>query len=104
MPYAVWLTAHAMAAPLWPGPASSPHLPVVFQYTFLLLLIFLLEAMVGVLAYVYKENVETELALNLNRTFMDYYGVDADKTAAIDRMQREVTHDESRKKKSKLGF
>lgn len=46
--------------------------------------------MVGVLAYVYKENVETELALNLNRTFMDSYGVDAEKTLAIDRMQREV--------------
>ncbi|XP_026279539.2 CD151 antigen-like isoform X5 [Frankliniella occidentalis] len=62
---------------------------LLLGYTFLLLLIFLLEAMVGVLAYVYKENVETELAVNLNRTFMDFYSVDAAKTEAIDRMQRE---------------
>ncbi|KAK3924973.1 Tetraspanin-11 [Frankliniella fusca] len=62
---------------------------LLLGYTFLLLLIFLLEAMVGVLAYVYKENVETELAVNLNRTFMDFYSVDAAKTQAIDRMQRE---------------
>lgn len=62
---------------------------LLLGYTFLLLLIFLLEAMVGVLAYVYKENVETELAVNLNKTFMNYYGVDPARTAAIDRMQRE---------------
>ena len=62
---------------------------LLLVYTFLLLFIFLLEAMVGVLAYVYKENVETELAANLNRTFISSYSVDADKTAAIDRMQRE---------------
>ena len=48
--------------------------------------------MVGVLAYVYKENVETELAVNLNKTFMNYYGVDPARTAAIDRMQREVSN------------
>ncbi|EEB18165.1 CD151 antigen, putative [Pediculus humanus corporis] len=58
-------------------------------YTFLLLFIFLLEAMVGTLAYIYEEQVEAELKLNLNSTFLDNYKIDADKTKAIDDMQIE---------------
>nr|CAD7570110.1 unnamed protein product [Timema californicum] len=57
------------------------------MYTFLLLLIFLLEAMVGILSYVYQEQVYKELELNLNTTFSKSYSVDADKTTAIDQMQ-----------------
>ncbi|KAK6630373.1 hypothetical protein RUM44_005040 [Polyplax serrata] len=56
-------------------------------YTFLLVFIFLLEAMVGTLAYIYEEQVESELKLNLNSTFLDNYKVDTDKTKAIDDMQ-----------------
>lgn len=60
------------------------------QYTFLLVFIFLLEAMVGTLAYIYEEQVEAELKLNLNTTFLDNYKIDADKTRAIDDMQLQV--------------
>lgn len=58
-------------------------------YTYLLLLIFLLEAMVGVLAYVYESRVQDELSVNLNNTFIQSYNVDMDKTAAIDQMQQQ---------------
>lgn len=60
------------------------------QFTFMLLLIFLLEAMVGILAYVYKDQVRLELELNLNNTFLESYKIDVDKTEAIDRMQQKV--------------
>ena len=60
------------------------------QYIFLLVLIFLIEAMVGILAYIYEENVQTELEMNLNHTFLTYYKVDDDKTAAVDFLQENV--------------
>lgn len=62
-----------------------------FQYIFLLLLIFLMEAMVGLLSYVYEEQVEADLELNLNNTFLTSYMVDNDKTAAIDFLQEKVS-------------
>lgn len=46
--------------------------------------------MVGTLAYIYEEQVESELKLNLNSTFLDNYKVDTDKTKAIDDMQLQV--------------
>nr|CAD7450775.1 unnamed protein product [Timema bartmani] len=67
------------------GSLPPPRNPV--YYTFLLLLIFLLEAMVGILSYVYQEQVYKELELNLNTTFSKSYSIDADKTTAIDQMQ-----------------
>ena len=62
----------------------------VFQYTFALLLIFLLEAMVGIMSFLYEPHVADELYLNLNKTFIDNYKVDDSKTRAIDQMQIEV--------------
>lgn len=62
----------------------------VFQYTFALLLIFLLEAMVGIMSFLYEPHVSDELYLNLNKTFIDNYKVDDSKTRAIDQMQIEV--------------
>ncbi|KAF4526879.1 hypothetical protein B566_EDAN013790 [Ephemera danica] len=54
-----------------------------------MLLIFLLEAMVGILAYVYEGQVDSELRLSLNSTFLDNYKFEEDATLAIDRLQRE---------------
>jgi hypothetical protein len=62
----------------------------VFQYTFSLLLIFLLEAMVGIMSFLYEPHVHEELRLNLNDTFIENYKMDDSKTRAIDRMQIEV--------------
>lgn len=56
----------------------------------MLLLVFLMEAMVGILAYVYKDQVHTELEMNLNNTFLENYKIDPVKTEAIDDMQQEV--------------
>lgn len=62
---------------------------LILGLTFLLLLIFLLEAMVGMLSYIYEEQVESELSLSLNDTFLQNYKIDPVKTDAIDQMQRE---------------
>jgi hypothetical protein len=64
---------------------------VLFQYTFALLLIFLLEAMVGIMSFLYEPHVEEELRLNLNKTFIENYKLDDKKTSAIDQMQIEVS-------------
>lgn len=58
-------------------------------YTFMLLLIFLMEAVAGVMAYIYEEQVSHELQANLNETFLENYGFDDYRTEAIDAMQRE---------------
>ncbi|KAJ9588131.1 hypothetical protein L9F63_018489, partial [Diploptera punctata] len=62
---------------------------LLLVYTFALLLIFLLEAMVGVMAFLYEPHVEEELRLNLNNTFIESYKIDQRKTNAIDLMQTE---------------
>uniref|UniRef100_A0A1B6E5Y5 Tetraspanin n=1 Tax=Clastoptera arizonana TaxID=38151 RepID=A0A1B6E5Y5_9HEMI len=59
-------------------------------YTFLLLLIFLLEVMSGLLAYIYQGQVDTELTLNLNSTFLETYRIKDPETLAIDRMQQQL--------------
>jgi hypothetical protein len=63
---------------------------MLLQYTFALLLIFLLEAMVGIMSFLYEPHIEEELRLNLNNTFIENYKMDDRKTSAIDRMQMEV--------------
>lgn len=61
----------------------------ILVYTFALLLIFLLEAMVGVMSFLYEPHVADELYLNLNKTFIENYKLDDSKTRAIDHMQIE---------------
>lgn len=62
-----------------------------FQYTFILLIVFLLEAVIGGLAYVYETHISDELYQTLNGTFMESYGVHERQTAAIDAMQQDVS-------------
>lgn len=64
------------------------HRCFLLMYTFLLLFIFLMEAVAGIIAYVYEEQVWHELADSLNTTFIESYGVDASRTEAINDMQR----------------
>ncbi|XP_017779976.1 PREDICTED: CD151 antigen-like [Nicrophorus vespilloides] len=66
---------------------SKENRPLLLLYIFCLLLIFLIEAMVGILAYIYQEQVHDELVLNLNGTLNANYGINEDKTAAIDFLQ-----------------
>lgn len=78
---------------MYPMPACAiqNRIYCCLQYTYFLLLIFVLEAMVGVLAYVYEEQVTTELQANLNNTFLENYRIVQDKTKAIDSMQINVS-------------
>lgn len=65
-------------------------IPYLLQYTFLLLLVFLVEAVAGVLAYVYEEQVMAELSHTLTTTFNGNYMYEPEMTEAIDHMQTEV--------------
>lgn len=62
---------------------------LLFTYAFFLLLIFLLEAVAGVLAYMYNGVIHDELTRNLNETMMTKYKFDTGLTKAIDEMQQE---------------
>ncbi|XP_077994979.1 CD151 antigen-like [Glandiceps talaboti] len=59
-------------------------------YTSLLLIILVMELVVGILAYVYRKELETELENNLNATLTEYYGIDGAEeiTMAVDEMHR----------------
>ena len=61
------------------------------QYTFLLLMVFLMEGVAGILAYVYEEQVMDELSYSMLDTFSLRYHVDDTATTAIDKMQIEVS-------------
>ncbi|CAB3367566.1 Hypothetical predicted protein [Cloeon dipterum] len=62
---------------------------LLLMYIFTLLLIFLLEAMVGILAYIYEGHVQNELSISLNATFIDSYQMNPEVTKAIDELQLE---------------
>ncbi|XP_052888305.1 CD151 antigen-like [Anopheles moucheti] len=64
---------------------------VLVLYTFVLLVVFLLEFIVGGLAYLYETQIETELQYTLNATFMEHYGVSEQQTKAIDSLQQEFS-------------
>uniref|UniRef100_T1I7E1 Uncharacterized protein n=1 Tax=Rhodnius prolixus TaxID=13249 RepID=T1I7E1_RHOPR len=59
------------------------------MYMFLLLLIFLVELMIGILAYVYRNQLEVDLKYNLDNTFIQKYGISLSETLSIDKMQQE---------------
>ncbi|XP_053679000.1 CD151 antigen-like [Anopheles nili] len=67
------------------------HRGILLLYTFILLFVFLLESIVGGLAYLYETQIENELQHGLNSTFMDHYGVSVRQTNAIDNMQQEFS-------------
>lgn len=65
---------------------SSP----LFQYSFFLTTIFILEFSIGGTAYIYETQVDDELLHTMNGTFINSYGIDAQRTEAIDLMQQNV--------------
>lgn len=54
-----------------------------------MVMVFLLETTVGSMAYLYDTQVENELNVTLNETFISSYGVDPVRTTAIDYIQQE---------------
>lgn len=57
----------------------------------MLMVVFLLEACVGGLAYLYERHIADELMDTMNNTFLTSYAVDPAKTKAIDAMQQDVS-------------
>ncbi|VDP32368.1 unnamed protein product [Soboliphyme baturini] len=55
-------------------------------FTFSLLLIFVIEAVAGVLSYIYCEQIDRELKQNFQQTLMERYGSDETVTKATDRL------------------
>uniref|UniRef100_A0A182W850 Tetraspanin n=1 Tax=Anopheles minimus TaxID=112268 RepID=A0A182W850_9DIPT len=70
---------------------EGPLRKSIYRYTFVLLIVFLLEFIVGGLAYLYETQIETELQYTLNATFMEHYGVSEQQTKAIDSLQQEFS-------------
>lgn len=68
--------------------ASRENRACLMTYGALLLLIFLMEAISGVLAHMYESTIHDELERNLNVTMLHNYKLDDEKTDAIDQMQR----------------
>lgn len=54
------------------------------------MLIFAVEVFVGAVTYVYEPQVDDELVVTLNKTFIENYGIDDIRTNAIDLMQQNV--------------
>eukprot|EP00095_Tigriopus_kingsejongensis_P002141 maker-scaffold401_size182380-snap-gene-0.12 protein:Tk02141 transcript:maker-scaffold401_size182380-snap-gene-0.12-mRNA-1 annotation:"cd151 antigen" len=60
---------------------------LVLTYSIVLGLIFCIEAGAGVLAYLYRQQVNLELADNLSQKFNVEYGLDNSTTQAVDQLQ-----------------
>lgn len=56
----------------------------------LLILVFAVEFLVGAVTYVYEPQVDDELLVTLNTTFITSYGINERRTNAIDLMQQNV--------------
>ncbi|XP_023330928.1 LOW QUALITY PROTEIN: CD151 antigen-like, partial [Eurytemora carolleeae] len=60
-------------------------------YTILLVLVFMFESITGLLAYVYQEQIKSDLSAHLFNTFIQEYGVKKEVTYSVDRIQREFS-------------
>ncbi|KAJ8932371.1 hypothetical protein NQ314_014738 [Rhamnusium bicolor] len=63
---------------------------LLFCYILFLVLIFLMEALVGILSYIYQENIEDEMELKFNSTLLTTYNESKDKTESIDVIQQKM--------------
>ena len=62
----------------------------MFQYTILLVIIFMFESVIGLLSYVYQEQIDTDLQDSLRDTFINTYSLDTENTQAVDKIQTKV--------------
>lgn len=63
---------------------------LLFLYIILLVAIFLFEILIGVLAFIFQENIEDDLNLNFNQTILSTYKFDDGKTISIDYIQEKL--------------
>ena len=64
---------------------------VLFQYTILLVIIFMFESVIGLLSYVYQEQIDNDLQDSLRDTFILSYGLVMENTEAVDKIQTKVS-------------
>ena len=63
---------------------------VIFQYTILLVVVFISESVIGLLSYVYQDRLGPDLEDTLTHSFISSYGLDHDRTLAADNIQLKV--------------
>ena len=63
---------------------------VIFQYTILLVVVFISESVIGLLSYVYQDRLGPDLEDTLTQSFISSYGLDHDRTLAADNIQLKV--------------
>ncbi|XP_014674509.1 PREDICTED: CD151 antigen-like [Priapulus caudatus] len=61
----------------------------ILVFAIFLILVFVLEAVTGILAYIYKDQLSSEIVADLRDSFGNNYMYDKDMTAAIDDLQEE---------------
>ena len=64
---------------------------LILQYTILLVIIFIFESVIGLLSYVYQEQIDEDLEDSLKDTFILHYTLDNDSTEAVDKIQSQVS-------------
>ena len=62
----------------------------MFQYTILLVIIFMFESVIGLLSYGYQEQIDTDLQDSLMDIFINTYSLDMENTQAVDNIQTKV--------------
>ena len=58
---------------------------------FVLVLVFMCELIIGMLAYIYHTQVGGDLHRNIRKVFQESYSVNQERTRAIDSIQQEVS-------------
>ena len=56
----------------------------------LIVMVFMFESVIGLLSYVYQEQIERDISENLMDTFIHRYGSDKQVTEAVDSVQQQV--------------
>jgi len=56
-------------------------------YTILLVIVFMFESVIGLLAYVYQDQIDTDLKEGLKETFINTYSLNMENTRAVDTIQ-----------------
>ena len=56
----------------------------------LIVMVFMFESVIGLLSYVYQEQIERDISENLMDTFIHRYGSDKQVTEAVDIVQQQL--------------
>ena len=68
---------------------------LLLQYNILLVTIFIFQSVIGLLSYVYQEQVDADLEHSLKDNFILTYSLDRHNTEAVDKIQAQVVNIDS---------